>query len=67
MEWVTKNGFLYSTGWELTYRCNERCVHCFNPGASHVEGDKSFRKVDEVDTKKIYETAIEEIKKNGNK
>ena len=24
MEWVTKNGFLYSTGWELTYRCNER-------------------------------------------
>ncbi len=64
MEWVTKNGFLYSTGWELTYRCNERCVHCFNPGASHVEGDKSFRKVDEVETKKIFET-LDKLKSLG--
>ena len=64
MEWATENGFLYSASWEITYRCNERCVHCFNPGASHVEGDKSFRKVEEVDTKKILKT-IDELHSLG--
>ena len=48
MEWCVDKGFLYASSWEMTYRCNERCTHCFNPGASHVEGDKSFRKVKEL-------------------
>ncbi len=26
--WVMAQGFMYSTHWELTYRCNERCVDC---------------------------------------
>lgn len=64
MDWAIDNGFLYSTSWELTYRCNERCVHCFNPGASHVEGDKTFRKVEEIDTKKIIKT-LDDLKKIG--
>ena len=64
MAWAAKNGFLYSTGWELTYRCNERCIHCFNPGASHVEGDKSYRKVEELDLEQIKST-IDDLKKIG--
>lgn len=64
MDWAVDNGFLYSAGWELTYRCNERCVHCFNPGASHVEGDKTFRKVEEIDTKKIIDT-LDDLKRLG--
>ena len=63
MDWCVENGFLYANSWELTYRCNERCVHCFNPGASHVEGDKTFRKVKELSLEKIKET-LDDLKKN---
>lgn len=48
MDWVAKNGFLHAAHWEVTYRCNERCVHCYNPGASHTEEEKSNRKTDEL-------------------
>ena len=64
MDWCIENGFLYANSWELTYRCNERCVHCFNPGASHVEGDKTFRKVKELSLEKIKET-LDDLKKIG--
>lgn len=37
-------GALWIFFWEITYRCNEQCVHCFNPGAAHKPGDKSGRK-----------------------
>lgn len=32
----------------MTYRCNESCVHCFNPGASHGPGERSNRKTAEL-------------------
>lgn len=64
MEWCVEKGFLYASSWEMTYRCNERCIHCFNPGASHVEGDKSFRKVKELTLDKIKET-LDDLKKIG--
>ena len=28
---LNKEGILPNVGIELTYRCNEKCVHCFNP------------------------------------
>jgi len=28
---LNKEGILPTVGIELTYRCNEKCVHCFNP------------------------------------
>ena len=28
---------------ELTYNCNEKCIHCFNPGASRNEEEKDTR------------------------
>ena len=30
--WAFRNNLLWSAHWEATYTCNERCVHCFNPG-----------------------------------
>ena len=50
MNWVTDHGFLYSIQWEVTFRCNEACIHCYNPGAAHAEGEKNDRKRDELST-----------------
>lgn len=44
------HGFLFSAFWEVTNRCNEKCVHCFNPGAPHAEGEKARRDTEELST-----------------
>lgn len=33
-QWAQSNGFLWGASWETTYRCNEECLHCYNPGAA---------------------------------
>ena len=38
--WLYKNKFLFSVFFELTYRCNLKCVHCYNPkNMNNVELD----------------------------
>lgn len=44
------NGYLFSAFWEVTNRCNEKCVHCFNPGAPHAEEERSKRDTNELST-----------------
>lgn len=29
--WLFEKGFMFSLFFELTYRCNLKCVHCYNP------------------------------------
>jgi radical SAM protein with 4Fe4S-binding SPASM domain len=48
-DWALSHGFLWSALWEITFRCNEACVHCFNPGASHSEGQRAYRKTEELE------------------
>lgn len=50
IQWVTQNGLLFSAHWEVTYRCNERCVHCYNPGAAHTPTERPSRETDELST-----------------
>lgn len=50
MHWVADQGFLFSVHWEVTYRCNERCAHCYNPGAAHTPQERPSRKSDELST-----------------
>jgi radical SAM protein with 4Fe4S-binding SPASM domain len=47
-DWALSKGFLWSASWEITYRCNEACVHCFNPGASHADGQRAMRKTSQL-------------------
>jgi MoaA/NifB/PqqE/SkfB family radical SAM enzyme len=50
MAWAWQHGFLFSAHLELTYRCNETCVHCYNPGASLLPTDRPNRRRKELDT-----------------
>lgn len=50
MAWVAEHGFVYAAHWEVTYRCNELCVHCYNPGAAHTPDEKPQRNTDELST-----------------
>ena len=63
-QWVAKNGFLYAAHWEITFRCNESCVHCYNPGAVHSKSEKSDRQRDELTTIEAYKL-LSELKEAG--
>lgn len=39
-KWCFKNGYLFSLFVELTYSCNLKCVHCYNPKhISNIQAD----------------------------
>ena len=48
--WVESKGLIYAVHWEMTYRCNEVCIHCYNPGAAHETHEKPQRDTDELTT-----------------
>lgn len=64
IQWVTERGFLYSVHWEVTYRCNERCVHCYNPGAAHAPGEHARRETDELTTAEAL-TLLDDLREAG--
>jgi len=64
LEFAANNSYLYGATWEITYRCNESCVHCFNPGASHSKDEKPNRKTEELTTQEAYDFLLD-IKKSG--
>jgi radical SAM protein with 4Fe4S-binding SPASM domain len=50
---------------ELTYSCNEKCVHCFNPGAARNDSEKSERNNREEIDLHHYEMLLDELQKMG--
>lgn len=46
-KWAFQNGFLWSVFMELTYKCNLRCIHCYNPVFRGME-EVSFEKAKEI-------------------
>lgn len=64
MHWIADHGFLYSVHWEITWRCNERCIHCYNPGAAHLPHEKPERDTNELSTEEVF-SLLEELKKLG--
>ena len=50
-EWAFDNGFLWSVHWEMTYRCNQKCIHCINPVSHNERNSKDYqRKSSELTT-----------------
>ena len=53
-DWLVDRGLLPTAMIELTYRCNQRCVHCFNPGAAHAPGKQPRRNGSDLGTEDIH-------------
>lgn len=51
-KWIANNGFLYCVVFELSYKCNLTCKHCFN------DKDVSEYSIDFSAAKKIIDEAI---------
>ena len=52
-DWLSDQGLLSSAFIELTYRCNQRCVHCFNPGAAHRLDKRVAQGTNEITTQEV--------------
>lgn len=46
-KWAFSKGFLWSLFMELTYKCNLRCIHCYNPAFRSTQ-EISFEKAKEI-------------------
>lgn len=64
MGWVAQNGYLYGVHWEITYRCNEKCLHCYNPGAAHTPSERPQRNTKELTTQEAH-ALIDEFVQSG--
>jgi radical SAM protein with 4Fe4S-binding SPASM domain len=58
-DWLSDRGVLPSALIELTYRCNQRCVHCFNPGAARSPSEMPRRSADELTTEEIGRVLVD--------
>ena len=59
---IERAGYLFSFFWEITYKCNEACIHCYNPGAAHKKGDKNKRKTDLISKNETIELLDDLVK-----
>ncbi len=59
------NSRIFSVLIELTYNCSEKCIHCYNPGATRNNTDNNNRSIpDELDLKD-YKRIIDEFYEQG--
>lgn len=54
-----------SVMFELTYRCSEKCIHCYNPGATRNDNEISTRGKREELTLNDYKRIIDELYEQG--
>jgi radical SAM protein with 4Fe4S-binding SPASM domain len=65
MDFIEKDRIPFVVMLELTYSCNEKCVHCFNPGASRNENEKSTRNEREEINLSHYEKLLNDLQQIG--
>lgn len=65
MAYAEKAGGVTSVMLELTYRCSERCIHCYNIGAARNGEEKSGRALPDELTLEDYRRVIDELYDEG--
>lgn len=63
--YTEKVGGITSVMFELTYNCSEKCIHCYNEGASRNDEEKSTRGDREELTLDEYKRIIDELYDQG--
>ena len=61
---LQKNNVPFNVTFELTYNCNECCIHCYNPGAIRNSHEMNNRKSEELTTND-FKRIISELKELG--
>lgn len=64
-EAVKDEGVVTSVMFELTYNCSEKCVHCYNPGATRNDSEQSHRGDREELQLEDYKRIIDELDEAG--
>ena len=63
--YTEKVGGITSVMFELTYRCSEKCIHCYNEGATRNDDEVSTRGDREELTLDEYKRIIDELYEEG--
>lgn len=64
-EYTDRVGGVTSVMFELTYNCSEKCVHCYNIGATRNDNEVSHRNIEGELTFKDYQRIIDELYDEG--
>ena len=64
-EAVCTDGQVFDVLLELTYRCFEKCIHCYNPGATRNDTEQNGRGNIEELTWDDYKRIIDDLCANG--
>ena len=65
MEYTNRVGGVTSVMMELTYNCSEQCIHCYNPGATRNDDEKSRRGDREELNLEDYKRIIDQLYEAG--
>lgn len=62
---VEAEGVVCSVMFELTYNCSEKCIHCYNPGATRNDNEVSHRSDREELQLDDYKRIIDDLDAHG--
>ncbi len=65
MLYTDKVGGITSVMFELTYNCSEKCIHCYNEGATRNDEEKSGRGARDEMKLEDYKRVIDELYEQG--
>ena len=65
MQYAERCGGIFSLMIELTYNCSEKCIHCYNPGATRNDNEKSGRNTASPLSLDEYKRVIDEFYQIG--